>query len=95
MYIVYSNQTASYNGLQVSATQRMTKNVSFTTYYVWGKTFQSVELQTNSDMGDAQDYTNLRAERGRADDDVRHQFTASIIWQPYFSRSENLFLAVY
>src|SRR5262249_28499045 len=46
----------------------------------------SVQLQNNTTQGLVQDFTNLAADRGRADTDMRHQLVVSMIWQPdYYS----------
>jgi hypothetical protein len=81
-----SGQTASYNGLQISATQRTSRHVSFNAFYIFSKTLDSVQLQTSTTQALVQDFTNMAADRGRADTDMRHQLVISMIWQPdYYS----------
>jgi Carboxypeptidase regulatory-like domain len=81
-----SGQTASYNGLQLVATQRMSHHLQFNAFYVYSKTFDSVQLQNNTTQALVQDFANMAADRGVADTDMRHQLVASIIWQPdYYS----------
>jgi len=43
-----SNQTASYNGLQISAQQRMSHHLTFSGWYAWAKAFDSVQIDNNT-----------------------------------------------
>jgi hypothetical protein len=90
--LMQSNQTASYHSLQFQATQKMSRRFSLNTFYIWSKTLDSVQLQNNTTQGGAQDMSNLRAEKGRADSDQRHTFAASIIFQPDYYNGENAVL---
>jgi hypothetical protein len=95
--LVQSNQHASYHGLQITAEKRMGNHVLFNAYYTFSKTLESVELQNNTTNPTAtgqvaQDYTNLAAERSSADDDARHMFVGSAIWQLDYYHGENAFL---
>jgi hypothetical protein len=86
--LLQSNQTASYNALQLQASQSMSHHITFNTFYVWSKTLDSVELQNNTTQGGAQDMNNLKAEKGRADTDQRHAFSFSFVYQPdYYNGS--------
>ena len=81
-----SDQTASYNGLQITAIKRMSRHVTFNTFYTFSKSMNSVELLNNTTQGLAQNYSNLREERGVADTDQRHVFGASVNYQiDYYS----------
>jgi hypothetical protein len=81
-----SGQTASYNGLQITATQRLAHHLQFNAFYTYSKTFDSVQLQNNTTQGGVQDVANLAEDRGRADTDTRHQAVLSLIFQPdYYS----------
>jgi hypothetical protein len=81
-----SGQTASYNGLQISATQRMSHHLSFNAFYIYSKTFDSVQLQNNTTQALVQDFASISGDRGPADTDMRHQLVLSMIWQPdYYS----------
>jgi len=81
-----SNQTASYNGLQIVATQRMSHHVLFNAFYTYSKTFDSVQLDNNTTQGGVQNFGNMAEDRGRADTDLRHQMVVSLIFQPdYYS----------
>jgi hypothetical protein len=81
VFLLQSNQTASYNGLQTSAQLKLTHGVMLYAFYTYGHTFDSVQLDNNTTQGGAEDMTNLRLERGPADFDLRHQFVASVVWQ--------------
>jgi hypothetical protein len=84
-----SGQTASYNGLQISATQRTSHHLSFNAFYIYSKTFDSVQLQNSTTQGLVQDFTNMGGDRGRADTDMRHQLVVSMIWQPDYYTGRN------
>jgi hypothetical protein len=97
LFALTSNQTASYNGLQITASKRMSHHVMLNSFYVFSRTTQSVELQNNTTNPTAagqvpQDYRLLTAEGGRADDDMRHQFVTSLIWQPDYYKGESRFV---
>src|SRR5262249_44331160 len=77
-----SGQTASYHGLQISATQRMSHHVSFNAFYIYSKTFDSVQLQNRTTQALVQNFANMGEDRGRADTDMRHQLVVAMIWQP-------------
>jgi len=87
--LMQSNQTADYHSFQLSATKRMGHHFSFNGFYTYSKTLESVQLQNNTTMGGAQDFTNLRAERGRSDDDLRHIFVMSGLWDLSYYGGEN------
>ena len=84
--LMESNQTAQYHGFQVSATKRMGHHFSLNGFYTYSKTLESVQLQNNTSQAGAEDFRNLRLERGRADDDLRHQIVMSGLWDlSYYS----------
>ncbi len=87
--LMESNQTAQYHGFQLSATKRMGHHFSLNGFYTYSKTLESVQLQNNTSQGGAQDFRNLRAERGRADDDLRHIFVMSGLWDLDYYGGEN------
>lgn len=86
---VQSNQTASYNGLQVTAQKRMGHHLLLNGFYTYSKTFDSVQLDNNTNMGLVQNFANLREDRGRADFDFRHTFVTSFTWQVDYYRGES------
>ena len=97
VFVLESNQTASYNGLQIVAAKRFSHHLSLNSFYIYSKTLQSVELQNNTTNPTAagqipQDYRFLPLEKGRADDDMRHQFVTSLIYQPDYYHGDNKFV---
>lgn len=91
IFLVESNQTANYHSLQLSATKRMGHHFSLNSFYTYSKSLESVELQNNTTQALVQDFRNIKAERGRTDDDIRHQFVISGLWDlSYYSGSSGL-----
>ncbi len=84
-----SGQTASYNALQITATQRTSRHVSFNAFYIYSKTFDSVQLQNSTTQALVQDFTAIGADRGQADTDMRHQLVVAMIWQPDYYAGGN------
>jgi hypothetical protein len=89
--LAQSNQTASYNGLQVTAQKRMSQGFLVYAFYTFSKTFDSVQLDNNTTQGGAQNFDNLREERGPADFDIRHVFVASAVWQLNYYKGQSSF----
>jgi len=87
-----SGQTASYNGLQITATQRLSHHLMFNAFYTYSKTFDSVQLQNSTSQGGVQNFANMGEDRGRADTDMRHQMVVSMIWQPDYYNGGNSLL---
>lgn len=87
--LVHSNQTASYNGLQLTAQKRMNHGLLLYAFYTYSKTFDSVQLDNNTTQGGAEDFSNLRLDRGPADFDQRHVFVASAVWQPNYYHGDH------
>jgi hypothetical protein len=84
-----SDQTSSYNGLQITAASRPWHKVSFHSFYTLSKTMTSVQLQNNTTQGLAQNYSNLAEDYGRADTDQRHVFNLSANWDIDYYRGGN------
>jgi hypothetical protein len=76
-----SDQTSSYNGLQMTVASRPWHHLNFHGFYTLSKTLSSAELQNNTTQGLAQNYSNLTEEDGRADTDQRHVFNMSMNWE--------------
>jgi outer membrane receptor protein involved in Fe transport len=87
--LLASDQTANYNALQVTSKMRMTHHLSFNAFYTWSKTLNGVELLNNTTQGLAQNYSNLAEDRGRADTDQRHVFTAALNYKPDYYTGNN------
>jgi hypothetical protein len=92
VFSLRSDQTASYNGLQISAVERLSHHLSFNAWYVYSNTFDSVQLDNNTAQGGVEDYNNLRLDRGPADFDIRHQAVVSMIFQPDYYSGDNGFV---
>jgi hypothetical protein len=84
-----SDQTSSYNGLQVTVASRPWHHVDFHGFYTLSKTMTSAELQNNTTQGLAQNYSNLAEEYGRADTDQRHVFNMSLNWNIDYYEGSN------
>jgi outer membrane receptor protein involved in Fe transport len=84
-----SDQTASYDGLQLTTAGRFNKFVTFNAFYVFSKTLSSVQLHNNTTQGLAQNYSKLYLDKGRADTDQRHVFNLSMNFQPDFYHGDN------
>ena len=80
MLLLDSDQTSSYNGLQVTIASRPWHHVDFHGFYTLSKTMTSAELMNNTTQGLAQNYSNLAEDYGRADTDQRHVFNMSLNW---------------
>jgi hypothetical protein len=87
--LLQSNQTSSYNALQLQLSQTMSRHLTLYAFYVWSKTLDSVELQNNTTQGGAQDQDDLQAEKGRADTDQRNTFSCSFVFQPDYYNGSN------
>ena len=96
VYIIRSNQSSNYNGLQLNFQQRITHNISFQGFYVWSKTLASNALDNSSLTGTFLDQNYPKLEiRQRSDVDVRHQVVASAVWKPaYFTDRKPILRAV-
>ncbi len=90
--MMQSNQTANYNGLQLTASQRMSHHLTFHVFYTFSKTLDSVQLQNNTTQGGAQNMANLAGDHGRADTDQRHIFVASFVYRPDYYNGGNRLL---
>ncbi len=90
VFILDSDQTASYNGLQVTSAMRMSHHVTFNAFYTFSKTLSSVQLHNNTTQGLAENYSKLELDRGRADTDQRHVFSMSLNYQPDYYSGNNV-----
>src|SRR5215471_14341856 len=88
-----SDQTASYDGLQITSAMRMSHHVTFNAFYTFSHTNSSAQLYNSTTQGLAQNYSNLAEEYGAGDTDQHHVFSMSLTYQPdYFSKSSNAVL---
>lgn len=90
--ILDSDQSADYNGLQLTGSMRFSRLLTLNSFYTLSKTTSSVELHNNTTQGLAQNYTDLGAEKGAADTDQRHVFSLSMVFRPDFYKGDNRFM---
>jgi hypothetical protein len=85
-----SNETASYHSLQISASRPLTRNLMINGFYVFSHSFQSVN-ESAIGQAAAQDFDNLREERGPTDNDRRHVASISGLWKlDYYTGSHSV-----
>lgn len=85
--ITHSVLNTAYHGLQFTGEKRLSRNFSAKGYYTFGKSLDTVNLQ-RSTRQDPQNYNNLRADRGRTDNDRRHNLVLSGIWKLDYFRNK-------
>lgn len=90
--LLNSDQSADYEGLQITSSLRFSKLFSYNGFYTLSKTTSSVQLHNNTTQGLAQNFSNLNAEEGAADTDQRHVFSMSFNFQPDFYSGSNSIL---
>jgi outer membrane receptor protein involved in Fe transport len=94
IWIIKSNQSSNYNGLQVYLEKRLSHHISASGYYTWSKTLQSNTLNTQSGLNgnfvDA-NYPQLEAHQ-RSDQDRRNMMTMHFVWQPDYFDHFNRFI---
>jgi Carboxypeptidase regulatory-like domain len=90
--VLDSDQSADYEGLQITSSLRFNKLFSYNGFYTLSKTTSSVQLHNNTVLGLAQNFNNLNAEKGNADTDQRHVFSMSFNFQPDFYNGSNSIL---
>jgi hypothetical protein len=93
VYIIRSNQNSNYNGLQINVTQRLTRRISASGYYIWSKTLASNSLDNSSLTGTFVDpnYPQLEGHQ-RSSVDMRHQVVGSVVWKPDYFTDRNVLL---
>jgi len=82
-----------YHSLQTKAEKRFSKGHMFLLSYTWAKAIDdsdSTQLSTVSGTGNLQDQRNLRAERSRSFQDVRHRMVLSYLYELPFGRGRSL-----
>lgn len=93
VYGTQSNQTSNYNALQVTFSQRVTKGVNFSGFYTWSKNLDSGVLNssTPTSTSSAEDYDDLKVDKGTEDFDQRNAFSLYIVWEPnYIDKSKKI-----
>lgn len=82
-----------YHGLQTKAEKRFSLGHLFLLSYTWAKALDdsdSTQLSTTGGTGNLQDQQNLRGERSRSFQDVRHRLVFSYLWELPFGRGRAL-----
>jgi outer membrane receptor protein involved in Fe transport len=89
---IQSSESSDYNGLQVTAQQRVTHGITVQGFYVWSKTLASINLDQTGNTGntatdDPEDNHLHYLDRQRSDYDQRHVMAASAVWKPHYGFS--------
>jgi hypothetical protein len=79
--VLNSIMSSAYHGLQMTVDKRMSRNFQFKGYYTFSKSLEGARMQNDTTSGGAQNFNNLALERGRTDNDRRHNMVASLVWQ--------------
>lgn len=76
---------SSYNALQLSVERRLTKGLTFSSNYTWGRSIDTVSSNANGTLhagfNTVANPFNIAAYRGLSDFDVAHAFSTSFVWQ--------------
>jgi len=71
---------SSYHGLQITGDKRFSRNFNVKGFYTFGKGLDYINTQ-NSTQQTATDWNNIALDRGRTNNDRRHNAVISGIWQ--------------
>jgi hypothetical protein len=78
---------SSYHGLQLTAEKRFSHNFQVRGFYTFGKSLDYINTQ-NSTQQQATDWNNIALDRGRTNNDRRHNVVISGIWDlRYFNHT--------
>lgn len=78
---------SDYHGLQTSVQKRLSHGFTLQAYYVFSKSMEGAQTQNNQPTGGAEDFRNLSLERARTNNDRRHTFSLSAVWQINYLKS--------
>ena len=85
---------SAYHGLQITADKRLSHSFQVKGYYTFGKSLDYINTQ-NSTQQTATDWNNIALDRGRTNNDRRHNAVISGIWDlRYFDRTPKFVRAV-
>lgn len=75
-----------YHSLQATFRKRLSRGVMFNGHYTFGKAIEQggVDAMTASGTSRVQDHLNIRASRGRAINDINHNFVLDFSWDVPF-----------
>jgi hypothetical protein len=72
---------AAYHGLQTSVRKRTSHGLTLQAFYTFSKSLEGAQTQNNTPTGGAEDFRNISLERARTNNDRRHTFVLSAIWE--------------
>jgi hypothetical protein len=86
--MLFTGATSSYNGLQLRAVKRFGHGLTFTSAYTWSKAIDVYGGGAFANVGqqDPQNVYNLRGDRGRGENDLRHRWVSSYLYELPFLR---------
>ncbi|WP_260706581.1 carboxypeptidase regulatory-like domain-containing protein [Edaphobacter flagellatus] len=96
VYRIQSSESANYNGLQVTAEERLSKRLTVRGFYIWSRSMQSQPLDSTGSPAGTSQYYNPEdpylkyLDRQRSDYDIRHMATISFVYQSNFQSSNFL-----
>jgi len=80
---VYSKQsimTSNYHALQVTIDKRMSRNFGLKGFYTFSKAMSGGVMEGSTDNALVQDFRNLSLDHARLDNDRKHNFVTSFVW---------------
>lgn len=83
---------SNYNAMQITFSRRMTRGLNFHGHYIWSKTLSSEGLDSSNVT--VEDGYNLALEKGPSNNDHRHIFVTSLVWQPNYFKNNRFTDAV-
>jgi hypothetical protein len=87
--LISSIMNSAYHGFQFTAEKRFSRGFSVKGFYTLGKSLDGAALQNSTRPSNVQNQNNLALERGRADNDRKHNLVFSSIWEiGYFRKSQ-------
>ncbi len=87
--LITSGQTANYNSLQVSAHKALTSHLLLNGFYVWSHSIWSANSSAIG-ISTAQNYSDLKEERGPSDNDKRNTSSISAVYQIDYYHGDSL-----
>ena len=88
--VLSTGGTSSYNSLQIRAVQRFHHGLTFTSAYTWAKSIDEYGGGAFANVGqqDPQNPNNLAGDRGRSENDIRHRWVSSYLYELPFLRGK-------
>jgi len=84
-------QTSNYNAFQFTFSQRVAHGVSFQGFYTFSKNIDSGQLNSTTAP---EDFSIQKIDKGPGDQDQRHVFVASVVWQSDYVHGNRILAAV-